>query len=188
MRRVTAILTSVLLVAGTTVRAAQVNDVTIPDTVTIGGTTLLLNGAGMREKLFLDIYAGALYLPAHMHDVDAILSDTGPASVLMHFVYHRISREKITAAWTDGMRDNLTNSELQAQHATLDRFNALFTELHKGDVVRIDYVPGQGTEVRINNELRGTVGDNAFFRDLLKIWLGPDPASTSLKKAMLGRE
>jgi hypothetical protein len=86
------------------------------------------------------------------------------------------------------MRDNLTDHEMQVQHATLDRFNALFTELHKGDVVRIDYVPGQGSEVRINDELRGSVGDNAFFRDMLKIWLGPEPASSSLKKAMLGSE
>jgi hypothetical protein len=188
MCKVQAFLLTLLLAAGTTVQARQVDDVTIPDTVTVAGQPLQLNGAGMREKLFLDIYVGALYLPVRTHEVDAILSASGPASVLMHFVYHRISRGKITSAWTDGMRDNLTDHEMQVQHATLDRFNALFTELHKGDVVRIDYVPGQGSEVRINDELRGSVGDNAFFRDLLKIWLGPEPASSSLKKAMLGSE
>jgi len=188
MNRLPAILLSAFLVASMQAQGGQVDGVAIPDSITVAGQPLALNGAGMRTKLFLDIYVGALYLPGHTHDTAAILADTRSASVLMHFLYHRISREKITGAWTDGMHDNLTAGEMQAQQATLDRFNALFTELRKGDVVRIDYVPGRGTEVRINNVLRGTVGDNAFFRDLLKIWLGPEPASGSLKKAMLGIE
>jgi hypothetical protein len=40
--------------------------------------------------------------------------------------------------------------------------------------------------VRLNGEWRGSVEGNDFFRALLKVWLGPDPASKSLKQDMLG--
>ena len=47
---------------------------------------------------------------------------------------------------------------------------------------------GTGTAVRINDELRGTVAGNAFYRALLKVWLGDKPVSKPLKKAMLGSD
>jgi Chalcone isomerase-like len=186
MNKLLAILLPVLLLTSNSAHAADIEGVAIPDSVTVADTTLQLNGAGIREKFFMDIYIGALYLPARTPDAAAILSDSGPASVLMHILHGKIDREKITGAWTEGMRTNLGSEEMQALQPTLDTFNRLFTTVHKGDIIRIDYNPAKGTEVRINDELRGTAGDNTFFRALLKVWLGPEPVSSSLKKAMLG--
>jgi hypothetical protein len=58
--------------------------------------------------------------------------------------------------------------------------------VHKGDVLSIEYTPHRGTEVRINGEWRGAIEGNDFFRALLKIWLGANPVSKSLKQDMLG--
>ena len=168
--------------------AREIDGVPIPDTVTVADRPLQLNGAGVRKKLFMDIYIGALYLPARTPDSSAILSDTGAASVLMHILYNELSKEKITTAWSDGMRANLSSEEMGSLQATLDTFNSLFKTVHKGDIIRIDFIPAEGTEVRINNEWRGVVGDNTFFRALLKVWLGPEPVSASLKGAMLGKD
>jgi hypothetical protein len=176
MNRLLTFLLPVLLLSGNPARAANIEGVAIPDSLTIADTTLLLNGAGIREKFFMDIYIGALYLPARTPDAAAILSDRGPACVLMHILHGKIDREKITGAWTEGMSANLGSGEMQALQPTLDAF------------IRIDYVPARGTEVRINDQLRGTAGDNTFFRALLKVWLGPEPVSSSLKKAMLGTD
>jgi len=145
-----------------------------------------LNGAGIREKFFLNIYIGALYLEQTMHEPGAILADTGYASILMHFTYHEVSNEKITDGWTDGLKANLTAQRMQDIKPRLDRFNSLFRTVVKGDVIRIDYLPGTGTQVRINNELRGSVEGNDFFRDLLRIWLGAHPVSKTLKHDLLG--
>ena len=177
-----------LLIYSLPASAIEIEGVAIPETTSVADskTTLVLNGAGLREKFFIDIYIGALYLQAKTPDARAILSDDGPASVHMHFLYSEISKKKITDGWIDGLDANLSNSELQAIQPQLDAFNKLFTVLKEGDVLRIDYSPAKGTEVRINGEWRGAVAGNDFFRALLKIWIGPKPISKSLKQDMLG--
>ena len=168
--------------------AKEIEGVTIPETyaVTDSDTTLLLNGAGIREKFFLDIYIGALYLPARTSDASAILSDTGSASILMHILYGKVSKQKITDGWTDGLEANLSAEKMRALRPQLEKFNSLFQDLHKGDRIRIDYIPGTGTEVRISGEWRGVVEGNEFYRSLLRIWIGSNPVTRSLKQAMLG--
>lgn len=189
MRTNAAVLLLCLLSACIPAYAKTVGDVEIPDTLALpnSGHELLLNGAGVRVKFFMDIYVGGLYLPARTTDSQAILNDTGAASVLMHFVYKEVDRDKIIDGWNDGLRDNLGSAGLQAIAERLDSFNALFRTVRKGDVIRIDYNPAVGTEVRINDEWRGAVPGNDFFRALLKVWLGDKPVSASLKDAMLGR-
>ena len=179
-----------LFIFSSPLAAKQVEGVAIPDTLELASndTALVLNGAGIREKFFLDIYIGALYLPARTPDASTILSDTGPASVLMHILHSEISKKKITAGWNDGLEENLSDKEMQALQPRLEKFSSLFRTLRKGDELRIDYIPETGTEVRINGEWRGAVEGNDFYRSLLKIWIGPHPVSDSLKQGMLGSD
>ena len=188
MTRVTATIFACLAVASTPLQALTINGTVIPDSVSFpgNGTRLVLNGAGVREKFFMDIYIGALYLESRMHDPVAILADTGHAGILMHFTYGKVNREKIIAGWVDGLEANLTDKRMQTIKPRLEKFNNLFRTVVKGDVIRIDYAPETGTQVRINGEWRGSIAGNDFFRDLLRIWLGASPVSKSLKHDMLG--
>ena len=168
--------------------ALQVEGIEIPETISSGDgkTDLVLNGAGLREKFYVDVYVAALYLQARTADAAAILGDDGPASVTMNIIYSELSKKKITDGWIDGLDDNTTSSARKAIQSRLEAFNKLFTSMKKGDVLRIDYTPAKGTEVRLNGEWRGSVEGNDFFRALLKVWLGTDPVSKSLKQDMLG--
>jgi len=188
MRTSILFLLSGLTLASFPAASVTIDDIEIPDTLTVAdeGPALVLNGAGIREKLFLDIYIGALYLPAKSSDAQAILSAPGPACVAMHFLYKQVSKEKITDAWEDGLAANKTTTEMQAIQPQLEKFNALFRTMHKGEVIRICYLPGAGTEVRINGERRGKVEGETFFHALLAIWLGTHPVSNDLKQGMLG--
>jgi len=190
MPRVTAIIFTSLALASQPLQALMISGIDIPDAVSLpdNGTRLVLNGAGVREKFFMDIYIGALYLESKTHDPAVILADTGHAGILMHFTYSEVSREKIIAGWMDGLQANLTEERLQAIKPRLEKFNTLFRTVTRGDVIRIDYVPETGTQVRINGEWRGSVAGNDFFRDLLRIWLGTSPVSKSLKHDMLGQD
>ena len=51
------------LLVTTPAMAATVAGVTMPETRSIQGADLVLNGAGLREKYFFDIYVAGLYLP-----------------------------------------------------------------------------------------------------------------------------
>jgi hypothetical protein len=104
----------------------------------------------------------------------------------MHFLYKEVGKEKITGAWAEGLAANHTAAEMQALQPQLGKFNALFRTMHKGEVIRICYLPGTGTEVRINGERLGNVEGEAFFHALLGIWLGAHPVSNDLKQGMLG--
>jgi len=179
-----------MLLPGKQLVAMEISGVDIPDSITLQGSdaTLVLNGAGLRKKLFMKIYAGALYLPEKMADEQAILSDPGPASVDMYIIYSEISKEKIIGGWEDGLKANLTQLELDSFRPRLDQFNTMFKAVQKGDTIRIAYLPDIGTEVRINDEWRGVIPGNDFYRALLKIWIGASPVNPSLKDDMLGRD
>lgn len=188
MRKSAVLLISTLMFTAMPAVAMKISGVDIPDSLkpVNSDITLLLNGAGIREKFFMDIYIGALYLPERSDNAAAILSSMESASVLMHFLYKTVSKEKITSGWNQGLESNLSATEMQALRPALEKFNQLFLTVHAGDAIRIDYVPGNGTVVRINNEWRGKVADDTFFPALLKVWLGDQPVSKSLKNAMLG--
>ncbi len=183
------ILASLFLLSGPA-EARTIAGVTVPESVHLGkdSGTYILNGAGIRKKFFIKVYVGALYLQTRSHDVESILKMEGAKRVSMHFVHSKVSVEKIIDGWNKGFSANLTSEELASLQGQLARFNALFRTVRKGDVIHIDFIPGRGTEVWLNNIKMGTVPGVDFYRALLKVWLGSHPADKELKKALLGME
>ncbi len=149
---------------------------------------LVLNGAGIRYKFFFKIYVGALYLPRPEHRAEALLVDPPPNRVLMHFVYSEVSRAKLDDAWDEGFRDNLDDAAYQALAPRIQQFKDLFVTLREGDEVWLDYLPGRGTRVSINGQPRGTVPGRDFNAALLSVWLGREPVTSALKKALLSAD
>ena len=158
----------------------------IPESIIVGDDELLLNGAGIRHKIFIKVYIGALYLTEPAHKADGVLAMPGSKSMRMYILYKKISARKIRNAWTEGLEDNLSKDRLAKIRPRLERFNALFPDLHKGDVVSMDYQPGKGTTVVYNGEERGSVKGGDFFSDLLQVWIGKAPADAGLKRDVLG--
>ena len=175
----------VLLLVPFVALAKEVADLEIPDQVDVGGTPLVLNGAGVRSKFFIKVYVGALYLAHRSKSVPEIIEMPGPKRVAMHFLHDEVSREKIIGAWNDGFENNQTEEELGKLKARMEQFNALFETAHHGDLITIDFVPEQGTLVAINGRQKGAIEGADFYRALLLIWLGGDPADEDLKEGMV---
>ncbi len=170
-----------------TANAAEIAGIDVPEQLaTARGDTLRLNGAGVRSKFFIKVYVGALYLPTPTHSAATILQHDGPAVMQLHIVHSEISEEKLVKAWTEGFEDNLNGRERSALAARVHKFNSLFRTVRKGETITLDYQPGSGTIVRINNEKRGVIEGADFARGWLKIWLGEDPADEGLKQRLLG--
>jgi len=170
--------------------ARQLDDVTLPDSVTLDGTdtALQLNGMGYRTKFVFDIYVGALYTESKVKSRDAAQALKGPKRVVMHMVYDEVEREKITNGWNDGFEENNSDEQLEKLQARLKTFNSYFPDLKKDDVMFYDYIPGKGTRVTINGEVKGVIEGVDFYTALLDVWLGEEPADDDLKDAMLGEE
>jgi len=180
-------LISGLLAAGA--GAAEVAGVSLAETVQVGedGQILQLNGAGIRKKVIVKVYVGALYLQQKGSDPARILDDSGPKRMVLHFLYKELGAEKLADAWTDGFRNNQGDAELEKLRERLEQFNALFPTVRRGDRIEIDLLPGKGTAVRVNGKEVGSVAGEDFSRALLKVWLGPKPADKGLKKGLLGK-
>lgn len=165
--------------------ATEVEDVLVADTANVGGQVLLLNGAGVRSKLFFDIYIGALYLPAKTGHAEKIISSVGNKRVWMYFLYSEVGHEKLVDGWNKGFKKNQSKADMVALQPRLDAFNAFFTDMKKGDELTFDFIAEQ-TLVYINGHQAGSIAGNDFQQALLAVWLGKEPADDGLKAAMLG--
>ncbi len=176
-----------LLFTMATANAAEVAGIDVPEQfTTASGNTLQLNGAGVRRKFFFKVYVGALYLPTPTHSVATILLQDGPIVMQLHILHSEVPQENLVKAWTEGFEDNLNGRERSALAARVHKFNSLFRTVRKGETITLDYQPGSGTTVRINDETRGVIEGKDFARGWLKIWLGQDPADEDLKQGLVG--
>ena len=183
-----AALVSMFVVMSSVAHAVEFEGVSFPDTIKLKGseTQLQLNGVGFRTKFIFDIYIGALYTDSKADSRDAVQALKGPNRIHMHFVYSEVSKEKLVDGWNDGFENNQSSEQLDALRAKIENFNAMFSTLVEGNVVLLDYVPGRGTRVTINDEDKGLIEGEDFNAALLDIWLGKKPADDELKEKMLG--
>ncbi|MEJ2622380.1 MAG: chalcone isomerase family protein, partial [Candidatus Thiodiazotropha sp.] len=132
--------------------------------------TLELNGAGIREKLFFDIYVAALYLQKKSNQPSVILNNEGAARVEMWMLYSEVTQEKFIQGWNEGFKANLSKAQLNRLTDRLSQFNGWFETLHEGDVIELDYFPDKGTRVIIKGVEKGVIPGADFFQALLSVW------------------
>jgi hypothetical protein len=175
-----------LISAAVTAEAANVGGVTLSETATAGGQTLVLNGAGLRKKLFIKVYTGALYLPSKQTSPERILAADNPRQLVMHFVFD-VDKEKIAEAWREGLVANTpgTTPAVKQSFTTLESW---MEDMKKGERIVLTYVPGSGTTVEVKGKVKGVIGDKAVADAILATWIGPKPGpGEDFKKAVLGQ-
>jgi len=182
------LITLFLLCLSSQAFALVLEDVQLGDIVQVGNATLKLNGAGLRTKLIFKVYVGALYLTEKKHSATTVLADAG-AKRLSMFMLRELSSDQLMEAFEKGLAKNNTPAELAALNSLIKEFSAIFRSaraVNKGDVITIDYFPGEGTRVSINGIEKGRLAGAEFNTALLRIWLGNDPVDEDLKKGLLG--
>ena len=170
--------------------ARQLDDVDLPDNVTLDGTSvpLQLNGMGYRTKFVFNIYVGGLYTETKADSRDAVQALKGPKRVLMHMTYDEVSHEKMADAWREGFEENASDEQFKKLESRLSTFISYFPDLKEGDVVLLDYIPATGTVVSFNGEAKAVIEGADFYSALLDVWLGEEPVDDDLKEAMLGEQ
>lgn len=129
--------------------AIEVAGVDFPETVQVGEQTLVLNGAGVRQKTIfnVNIYAQGLYLLEKTSDSDAILVADEPMMIRLAIVTGLISAKEFTDS-TLAAFDESTGGNMAPLQKEIDMFLSVFQEkIKKGDVYDIVYIPGTGIEV-----------------------------------------
>ena len=164
----------------------QIGDVTLPDQLTVGQSSLALNGLGMRTFAFFDVYAAGLYLASPSTDANAVLASDAPRAMTMHFL-RSVEAEKITKAWLEGLAANtpVADASLQERFATL---GAMMETMNKGETLECLYDPAGGTSVMVKGRLKGVIPGKDFSDALLACWIGPKPGpGEKFKAGLLGQ-
>jgi len=185
MRRSLVLLLATVLTAPC-LGAATLEDVTMPDEVTVGDATLQLNGMGVRKKLWVEVYVGGLYVVEKSSDPAAILASDGPKQMVMHFLTDRATKKKMDTAWQEGFEANNT-AAFPSIRDRVERFIGFFGDMKDGDVVEMSLVPGDGTTVVVNDQEKGAIEGDDFATALLKVWIGDTPPTDDFKQGVLGR-
>lgn len=179
-------LAATLVFATVTADAATVGGVNVPDRATAGGQSLVLNGAGVRKKLFIKVYTGALYLPAKQASPERIIAADTPRQLVMHFTFD-VEKDKIAEAWQEGLAANTPNTTPAVKQA-FSTLSSWMQDMKKGQRITLTYVPGAGTTVDVNGSTKGVLPDKAVADAILATWIGPKPGpGEDFKKALLGK-
>ena len=169
--------------------AAEVAGIKVDERVKLESVELVLNGAGLRTKAFFKVYVAGLYLAEKRTSAAEVLALPGAKRVSMHLM-RDLSAKQLTDALDEGIRDNTPTAEQESLKGRVAELTTVMNSLQsgkEGDVIALDWLPGIGTRVLLNGETKGKpITGEDFYRALLRIWLGENPVSGSLKNALLG--
>jgi len=180
------ILAAALALVAIPAGAVTLAGVNIPDHVSVDNQNLVLNGAGIRKKLFIKVYTGALYLPAKQANAAALLSADTPRRMVMHFVFG-VGKGKIAEAWEEGLEDNTPNASAEVKNA-FKSLSSWMEDMEDGQEIVLTYVPATGTTIEVNGKNKGTLPGKAVADAILNTWIGPKPGpGNDFKNAVLGK-
>jgi hypothetical protein len=171
-------------------QAVELAGIKYPATVQVAGSTLQLNGAGIRYKVIFKVYTAGLYLSSKVSTPEAVFSAPGPKRI--HMVTLRdIDGNELGKLFTRGMQDNAPKEEFSKFIPGMLKMAEIFStrrKLSTGESFSLDFVPNTGTMVMINGKHVGEpIKEPEFFTALMRIWIGPNPADRLLKDVLLGQ-
>lgn len=187
------LLAAACLLAGIASNASAVDvaGIHLEDTAKVGNKDLMLNGAGIRFKAIFKVYAAGLYLPEKKTTTADVLASNGPRRIKL-VMMRDVSSDDFGQSFMKGINANSDKAEKSKILNQTLKFGEMFTSipgLKTGDVIAVDWVPGQGTVIHLNGKsIIETLPGVDFYNALMKIWLGDDPADGNLKRNLLGEK
>ncbi|TDP74898.1 chalcone isomerase family protein [Roseateles toxinivorans] len=171
--------------------ALQYEGFDVPESVTLGGVPLVLNGVGMRAVAVLKGYSAALYLSGKSQQPSEVLANTGPKRVQIRMLLQiSVGAEEFVKAINKGVQRNCTEAERLAVADRVAQLNANLRRIGKvsrKDLINLDYLPDSGLVLSVNGKVSGDPLPGAdLYGAILKVFLGERPVDRRLKAGMLG--
>jgi len=176
------------LVCATSYSQTKIGGVLMPNVVKIGENDYLkINGGGIREKLFMDLYIGVLYLREKSSSASTIINGDVPMAIKLRIISAMVSKENMEEAIRAGF-DKSTGNNVSAIKDKIDLLidTGFKEEIAIGDIFDLIYIPDKGVAFLKNDRLLLTITGLDFKKALFGIWLCDQPGDENLKNKMLG--
>ncbi len=170
-----------LLLAALNANAGELAGVSMPDSCTVGGQQLVLNGMGLREKYYIDVYVGGLYLADKTGSGETAAASAGAKRVQLSFVYRKVTSDQLCESFVEGFKKQPGGGGEKVQELC-----GLLPDVVSGDVLQLDF-DGEATTVNVNGAQKGAVSGADFGKGLVSVFVGGYPPTAKVKKGMLGR-
>lgn len=169
-------------------RAASIEGQHFDDAIQLAHAPLKLNGVGLRGASFLHAFAAGLYVEQPATDAGSLLAAGGPKRLSIKMLMDAPVSLFVTAI-TNGVRKNTTPDEQAAMADRVAAFQAnvgAVGQVHVGDAIDLDYVPGKGLLFSFNGQPRGQAipGDD-LYRAILKMFIGERAVDKRLRQGLL---
>lgn len=175
--------------AGAMAATIDIAGVKVEDSATVAGTKLQLNGAGIRYKGPFKVYVAQLYTTKKITSLDELMAAPGPKRLTL-VMTREIEAGPFGKLLTRGMEDNNPKSEMSKLIPGLMKMSDIFTankNFVPGDTIFMDWIPGTGLVIFARGKVQAEpFKEPEFFKALMGIWLGPQPAYWKLKDNLLG--
>jgi len=171
----------------TNAAAATLAGETLPDTYSVDGKSLVLNGIGVRTLTIFHIraYVAGLYLPNPSHDAQQILASPGPKVILLKFI-RAASKSRVERQYREGEEKNCGDGGCdRADEAEFDRLVAAAPAVAAGDTSTYVFT-GKSVRVFANDQLIDDFTNQDLAYRLLSGFIGNRPPSPELRRQLLG--
>ena len=150
-------------------------------------TKLVLNGAGIRDKMWVNLYVQALYVTNLSNDPEEILNSDETIATRLHVTSSLVTKKKLVEALEEGLVKSY-KGDINSIRDRLNTFLTFFeTQVYKDGYVDMVYSSNtQKTAVYINKKFIGDIPGKDFRKALFGIWLSENCVDKILKKRLLG--
>ncbi|MBW1643131.1 MAG: chalcone isomerase family protein [Deltaproteobacteria bacterium] len=187
MLRKTFLFLLILLMVVSPCIAEEIGGVNLPDTLEMDQNRLVLNGGGVREKFFVDVYVAGLYLLQKSGDSKKIIQADEPMALRLYIISALAKSKQMEKAIREGFEKS-TDGNITPIKSRVDEYVSIFKDkVTKGDFYDFVYLQGKGVEVYKNGKLILLIKGLDFKQALFGIWISERPVQKSLKKKMLGK-
>ncbi len=155
----------------------------------LDGRHLVLNGAGVRAKMIVKVYAMSLYLPRPEPDAQALLRSDAPHHIEL-LLLRDVDAERMAEGFGKAMLAHLKAAQAEALRERVQLLSQALMrhgDAHRGESMQLDYQPDRGTSVTLAGQrVCPDIPGGDFNEAMMAMWLGPDAADERLKAALLG--
>jgi hypothetical protein len=164
-----------------------INGITLPATIKKDNAELLLNGGGVRKKVFFKLYVAGLYVQSKTSNGYEVIMNDKEMLMRLTITSGMISSDNMSEAIEEGFKKSM-NSNTVPLKDKVDLFIGTFKmeAIKEGDVFEILYVPSLGVQTYKNGKLASTIPGLDFKKAVFGIWFSGNPVDGDLKKALLG--
>jgi hypothetical protein len=179
-----------LLLLSFCAQAAELEGVKIEDRARVDGQEIQLNGIALRKRyVVFKVYVAGLYLPQKTTSGQVAVDARGAKRMLL-VMLRDVTGEQFIESFDVALRANNSEAQLAEVRAQKDDLFARIRTIggaKNGMRIELDYAPSAGTSLVVDGAAKGKpMPGEAFYRAILRSWIGENPLQEDMKKALLG--